>query len=302
MTASRNEIDLSAAGPIVDDASAASGVGVTLGFNAAHALEHRVNRCGAAYVAGWGAADDTDPPGAGEGLQQYSDHASAGDSPTKALTIVTPPNGPLFLPLGEFPLSPHASSIRVVVGMGTLLGDVEVYAFAAFGRNAVPMPPAVILGDYGVASFAPRVVAQDCYRLVGTDAMSDGSTVRPVVLDIPLGARSETYARRGPGPTACNVWLAIMSKQSTLYGSDTIVWYGRTVGIDFGKGVGATGYWLLRDGRQMHGALAVISEGGTWPESRTLIHPPGPSGEFATSAYAATMATIYAWTVSEVIG
>lgn len=300
----RSEIDLSASGPLVDDGSVPSGVGVTLALNATAALQHRVNRSGCVYMLGGVDGTDTDPPEDYIEPTQYESHGSVSDSPTRGLPIVTPPNGPVFLCLGEWPLSAHASSLRVVLGMEineSADEGFDVYAFAAFGTHPVPVAPSIIVEDFGVASFSPRVKAQASYRRVGGDTMPDGSNCKPVVLDIPIGTRPQTMARGivDDGGQRVTVWVAMLSRQGTLFGTATVDYpEPRIAGVEFGKGVGATRYWLLRDGRTMHGALGVLEVS----PDRTLIHPPAPSsGSWTTAAYYASMGIIWAATVTEVV-
>ena len=246
-------------------------------------------------------ADGTGPARRWRGLHAVRDHDSASDSPTTALTIVTPPNGPLFLPLGEFPCRrtprPSASSSAWGRCSVTSRSTPSRRSGATRYRCRPRSSSATTASRRSPARrraglLSARRNRRDVGRLDGAAGRARHPAWRALRDVRPPRSRPDGVQRlAGDHVEAVDVVRLRHHRLVRPHRRDRLR-----------QGVGATRYWLLRDGRQMHGALAVISEGGTSPESRTLIHPPGPSGEFATSAYAATMATIYAWTVSEVIG
>lgn len=290
----RTEIDLSADGPLwADGAPLTSGVGLLLQNNAQENALYRVNRAGITYVPGQSAETGSDPPAAFD--FDVSRYADDDDSPSAGLTINSPPNGPVFLPIArEFPLSPYAETLRVIVGCRALAGPVDVYAFARIGGAVMPFPPRVTLDDRGVASFQSAVP----YTRITTATPTDERAM-PVVLDIPVGEwRTETLARSvdGAPPMRCEVWLAVLSTDAGEAITATVDFVApRYIDAGFGNGPIAS-VWLLRDanggGQQMHTVLASANDG--------LIHPGAPSGTYDVSVRGCSYLQIFGISVREV--
>jgi hypothetical protein len=288
----RAEIDLSEFGPFQDLYPLSSVIGVRLASNAADALIHRVNRAGFGYALGDSGETGATPP------DDTSDCTQATATvPTRGLTVTSPPNGPLFLPLGEWPLSAHAKVLRVVLGAEVALADVDVYAFVTYGSVPHPVAPRVVVDAYGVASFAGSVLASTSYKRIGTSTISGTEPCKPVILDIPVAGRTSTMARGIDGDTGarCRVFVAVLSRIGALATSaDTATFAGRIVTASTFEVSGAVSRWIY-DESTWRGILCVYSQ------DNAVIHPPAAHTRTVDDApiHFAGRLTIHGVTITE---
>lgn len=286
----RAEIDLSEFGPFRDDYPLSSAIGVRLASNAADALTHRVNRAGFGYALGDSGASGSTPPDDTSACTQ-----ATATIPTRGLGVTSPPNGPLFLPLGEWPLSAHAKTLRVVLGAEVALADVDVYAFVAFGSVPHPVAPRVTMSTQGIASFVGSVTASTSYKRIGTSTISGTEPCKPVILDIPVAGRVSTMARGIEGDTGarCRVFVAVLSRLGSLVSDTQDVTFGGRLASVTGD-VGVSSQWVL-DADTMRGILCQLSQ------SSAVVHPPAAHTveRFGVPIYNAGLLTSHGITITE---
>jgi hypothetical protein len=207
-----------------NEAPLASGIGVDLETNVDHNLARRLKRFSVTYNLGPTSTTGGTPPAGDSTLVGPTlDVAGSPTSDTEAigLKLSSPPTIPIAVPLGAWPLSARATSLRVVVSCTTANADVDLYAFAMVEGGILPIPPMLGLDvdEEGVVSFNSTIKALDAHATVGTSTPSAGTqNGKPVALSIDLsGARRDYgYAFSGDSVYVCRLFLGVLSSVGSL--------------------------------------------------------------------------------------
>lgn len=212
----------------VDDGALPSGLGVDLGTNTEHNLDNRLKRHSLSYYLGPTSTTGGTPPAGDSTLVGPTlDVAGSSTSDTEAigLKLSSPPTMPLALPLGMWPLSARATSLRIVVGCTTAIANVDLFAYAVIEGVPVPMSPLLSLvpDEDGKVSFGAAITGTDAHATVGTSTPSAGTqNAKPVVLTIDLSSPAGVdfgYQGDISGRRVCRLYLCILSAEGALDGS-----------------------------------------------------------------------------------
>lgn len=228
-----------------DEAPLPSGIGVDLEVNVDHNLARRLKRHSVTYNLGpTSTSGGTPPVGDSTLVGPTLDVAGSSTSDTEAigLKLSSPPTMPIAVPLGAWPLSARATSLRLVVSCTTANANVDLYAFAVVGGAAVPVPPmlGLVEDEEGVVSFSSAITGTDAHVTVGTSTPSPGTqNGKPVALTIDLsGGRPDFgYAGGTDAIRLCRLYLAILSSvgaQDSALGQSSVSSYqegGRRITI-----------------------------------------------------------------------
>jgi len=202
-----------------NEAPLASGIGVDLEVNVDHNLARRLKRHSITYNLGpTSTSGGTPPVGDSTLVGPTLDVAGSATSDTEAigLKLSSPPTMPIAVPLGAWPLSARATSLRFVVSCTTANADVDLYAFAMIDGGIVPQPPlsGLEVDSEGVVSFNSTITALDAHATVGTSTPSAGTqNGKPVVLTIDLSGYRPDYGYAGATDTVhvCRLFLGVLS-------------------------------------------------------------------------------------------
>lgn len=219
-----------------DEAPLPSGIGVDLEVNVDHNLARRLKRHSVTYNLGpTSTSGGTPPVGDSTLVGPTLDVAGSSTSDTEAigLKLSSPPTMPIAVPLGAWPLSARATSLRLVVSCTTANANVDLYAFAVVGGAAVPVPPmlGLVEDEEGVVSFSSAITGTDAHVTVGTSTPSPGTqNGKPVALTIDLsGGRPDFgYAGGTDSIRLCRLYLAILSSvgaQDSALGQSSVSSY-----------------------------------------------------------------------------
>jgi hypothetical protein len=219
-----------------DEAPLASGIGVDLEVNVDHNLARRLKRHSITYNLGPTSTSGGTPPAGDSTLVGPTlDVAGLSTSDTEAigLKLSSPPTMPIAVPLGAWPLSARATSLRLVVSCTTANANVDLYAFAVVGGAAVPVPPmlGLVEDEEGVVSFSSAITDTDAHVSVGTSTPSAGTqNGKPVALTIDLsGGRPDFgYAGGTDSIRLCRLYLAVLSSvgaQDSALGQSSVSSY-----------------------------------------------------------------------------
>lgn len=205
-----------------------SGLGVDLGTNTEHNLDNRLKRHSVSYYLGpTSTTGGTPPVGDSTLVGPTVDVAGSSTSDPEGigLKLSSPPTMPLALPLGVWPLSARATSLRIVVGCTTAIADVDLYAYAVVEGSAVPAAPLLALtpDEDGLVTFGAAITGTDAHATVGTSTPSPGTqNAKPVALTIDLTSPSGVdfgYQGDAGGRRVCRLYLCILSTAGALDGS-----------------------------------------------------------------------------------
>lgn len=207
-----------------NEAPLASGIGVDLETNVDHNLARRLKRFSVTYNLGPTSTTGGTPPAGDSTLVGPTlDVAGSPTSDTEAigLKLSSPPTMPIAVPLGAWPLSARATSLRVVVSCTTANADVDLYAFAVVDGATIPVPPllGLVEDEEGVVSFSSDITGNDAHATVGTSTPSAGTqNGKPVVLTVDVsGARPDFgYAGSTDSAHLCRLYLAVLSSVGSL--------------------------------------------------------------------------------------
>ena len=196
-----------------------SGIGVDLEVNTDHNLARRLKRFSVSYNLGRTTAVGGSPPVGDSALSGPSvDVAGSATHDPEAigLKLSSPPTMPIAVPLGAWPLSSRATSLRLVVSCTTENANVDLYAFAVIDGAITPYPPAAGLteDEEGVVSFSSAITGTTAHVAVGTSTPSAGTqNGKPVVLtiDTPGGRPDYGFAGSTDSQHLCRLYLAILS-------------------------------------------------------------------------------------------
>lgn len=202
-----------------DKAPVASGIGVDLEVNTDHNLARRLKRFAVSYNLGPTSTTGGTPPVGDSTLVGPTVNvagSSTSDPEGIGLKLSSPPTMPIAVPLGAWPLSSRATSLRLVVSCITANANVDLYAFAIIDGATVPYPPADGLteDEEGVVSFSAAITGTDAHVAVGTSTPSPGNQDgKPVALTIDLpGSRPDFgYAGSTDSQHLCRLYLAVLS-------------------------------------------------------------------------------------------
>ena len=211
-----------------DEGALPSGLGVDLGTNTEHNLDNRLKRHSVSYYLGpTSTTGGTPPVGDSTLVGPTVDVAGSSTSDPEGigLKLSSPPTMPLALPLGVWPLSARATSLRIVVGCTTAIADVDLYAYAVVEGSAVPAAPLLALtpDEDGLVTFGAAITGTDAHATVGTSTPSPGTqNAKPVALTIDLTSPSGVdfgYQGDAGGRRVCRLYLCILSTAGALDGS-----------------------------------------------------------------------------------
>jgi len=209
--------------PCADGYALPAGLGVDLETNIGELQDNRLKRHSVTYYLGPTSSTASDPPTGDDtllGPNVYVQGSLSNDPQGRGLQLSSPPTGPIAVFLGEWPLSAHATRLRVVVGCETEEADVDLYACAVLGGGVVPHPPGLhlVVDDEGLAEFDATITASDAHVTVSTAEPSGSQACKPVVLEVDLGTASHIdhgFAGAGDGVRTCRVYLCILSLQGS---------------------------------------------------------------------------------------
>lgn len=205
-----------------DERSLPSGIGIDLENNIASLQPSRLKRHGESYYLGPSSSGGATPPVGDSTLLgpvgEIQGTAGQNDPEGIGLKLSSPPTVPLVLYLGEWPLSAWAEKLRIVIGCATELADVDLFACATLAGGMVPTNPNLHLieDDDGLVSWDSVITGDTAYKRVGTSSPSGTQDVKPVVLEIDLGAATRRdFGNHGDGDAvlSCRVYLCILSRQ-----------------------------------------------------------------------------------------
>ena len=207
-----------------DEGPLPSGLGVDLGTNTEHNLDNRLKRHSVSYYLGpTSTTGGTPPAGDSTAVGPTLDVAGSSTSDPEGigLKLSSPPTMPIAIPLGVWPLSSRATSIRVVVGCTTEIANVDLYAYAVVEGTAVPVPPMLALTpEDGLVTFGAAITGTGAHVTVGTSAPSPGTqNAKPVALTIDLASPPGVdfgYQGDAGGRRVCRLYLCILSSAGPL--------------------------------------------------------------------------------------
>lgn len=202
-----------------NEAPLPSGIGIDLETNVDHNLARRLKRFSVSYNLGPTSTSGGTPPAGDSTLVGPTlDVAGSSTSDTEAigLKLSSPPTMPIAVPLGAWPLSARATSLRLVVSCETANANVDLYAFAVIDGGAVPVPPTLGLveDEEGVVSFSAAITGTTAHVTVGTSTPSAGTqNGKPVALTIDLSGSRPDFGYVGSTDSVhlCRLYLAVLS-------------------------------------------------------------------------------------------
>jgi len=202
-----------------------SGLGVDLGVNTEHNLDNRLKRHAVSYYLGR-TTQTGGTPSAGDSVLSGPSVSVAGstthDPEAIGLKLSSPPTMPLAIPLGVWPLSARATSIRVVVGCTTAIANVDLYAYAVIEGSAVPVPPLLALtpDEDGLVTFGAAITGTTAHATVGTSTPSPGTqNAKPVAPTVHLASPAGVdfgYQGDAGGRRVCRPYLCVLSSAGAL--------------------------------------------------------------------------------------
>jgi len=273
-----------------DSAPLASGLGVDLGINTEHNLDNRLKRHSVAYNLGPTSTSGGTPPTGDSTLVGPTVDvigASASDPEAIGLKLSSPPTMPLAIPLGVWPLSARATSLRVVVGCTTEIADVDLYAYAVAEGVPIPMSPLLSLvpDADGLVSFGTAITGTTAHITAGTGTPSAGTQdAKPVALTIDLSSPSGVdfgYQGDVASRRVCRLFLCVLSSVGPLdsvLSQSTVAAFqedGRRISFSnnfkttWGVNPGPLHRWIKFAGS---GAEEVLTTGDAWfPKWRGVL-------------------------------